>query len=59
MKRTTWINQDDEILFVENVKPFELPRIGESIIYAKHYMTIKNIEHNFDKNEVKVFVEFK
>jgi len=59
MKKVTWINQDDEILFVETTEVFKLPRIGESVIYAKHYMKIKDIEHNFDEDCVKVFVEFK
>jgi hypothetical protein len=59
MKKVTWIDQDDNILFNENQNPWELPRTGETVIWHKHYMEITNIEHNFDENKVTVFVEFK
>jgi|GWRWMinimDraft_12_1066020.scaffolds.fasta_scaffold00039_17 hypothetical protein len=57
MKKVVWKDQNDQILFQETVENQERPRIGESVIWHKLYMKIENIEHNFDKKEITIFVE--
>lgn len=56
-KIVIWENENDEILFKENVLLIDLPRIGETVIYMTNKIIIANIIHNFDEKHIIVKVK--
>lgn len=55
--KTVWLDQDGNMLFQENVEYYKIPQVGDNVYWSYNYMLVTGKTHDFDKNEIRLFVK--
>lgn len=57
-KLVIWVIGNNDVLFQEQLFMHDLPKIGETVIWMRREIVIKDIVHNFDEKSISVKVGF-